>query len=145
MRALADAMKVAAWLLVIVLGVAFVASIPVHISIGSGVNEISQSAMAQFPGDRVEALVALVECESCSLHDRNHAVWALGQLKDKRALPVLHKYYIGRPCDHEREICQYEIAKAIRWTEGKSFMLPQLWRLMPQSDRPQATKATSGK
>ncbi len=145
MRALADALKVAAWLLVIVLGVAFVASIPLYIMIGSGVNKTSQSAMAQFPGDRVEALMALVDCEGCSLHDRNHAVWALGQLKDKRALPVLHKYYSGKPCDHEREICQHEITKAVRWTEGKSFMLPQLWRLMPQSDRPRSTKATYGK
>jgi hypothetical protein len=90
--------------------------------------------MAQFDGDRVEALIALVDCQACSLRDRTQAVWALGQLRDKRALPVLYKYFTGKPCDHQRLICQYEISKAIRWTEGKSFMLPQIWRLM-LSDR----------
>jgi hypothetical protein len=91
--------------------------------------------MAQFKGDRVEALIALVNCEECNLNDRNLAVWALGQLTDKRALPTLYKYRRpGIPCNHMTSICQYEIAKAIKWTEGNSYMFPQVWRVMLLKD-----------
>ena len=63
--------------------------------IGSGVRASCQTAQAHFPGKRVEALIAMVECESCNMQDRNHAVWALGQLDDPRALPVLEKLIPG--------------------------------------------------
>jgi HEAT repeat protein len=57
--------------------------------IGSSVRRFSHAAQSQFPGKRVEALIALVKCQSCNIRDRNRAVWALGQLDDPRALPVL--------------------------------------------------------
>ena len=66
-----------------------------ELMIGPAVKSFSQTAQAQFPGKRIEALMAMVDCESCSLWDRNNAVWALGQLDDARALPVLEKYYTG--------------------------------------------------
>ena len=114
---------------ILLLGFAFVEA-----TIGIGVAGASHKAMAQFKGDKVEALIALVNCEECSLKDRNMAVWALGQLRDKRALPALYKYRTGKRCDHQRMICQYEIAKAIKWTEGNSYMLPQVWRVMLWKD-----------
>lgn len=89
---------------------------------------IRAKAVARFSGDRIEALIATVNCETCSLRDRNRSVWALGQLRDKRALPVLYKYYTGKRCDHKTQICQDQLRTAIKWTEGNSFMLPQLWR-----------------
>ncbi len=130
MRTLREAIRIAAWVLCFIAAIGLVGYAGISVWIGRAVMERSQSAMAQFGGDRINALITLVDCETCSLHDRTQAVWALGQLRDKRALPVLYKYYTGTPCDHERRICQYEIEKAIRWTEGKSFMLPQIWRLM---------------
>lgn len=81
--------------------------------IGSGVRKYSQLAQERFPGDRVTALVAMVDCESCVMSDRNHAVWALGQLGDPRSLPVLEKYYTGGQCDHQKKVCQYELKKAL--------------------------------
>ena len=66
-----------------------------ELMIGPAVKSFSQTAQAQFPGKRIEALMAMVDCESCSLRDRNNAVWALGQLDDARALPVLEKYHTG--------------------------------------------------
>jgi len=57
--------------------------------IGSNLVLFSRQAQSRFPGTRVEALMALVNCQSCGRRDRNHAVWALGQLDDARALPVL--------------------------------------------------------
>jgi hypothetical protein len=131
-------MKTVIWILgCIAIGV-IVVSVGLNAIIGRGVYNESQKAVAQFGGGRVEALIALADCQICSVYDRTQAVWALGQLRDKRALPILYKYYTGGPCDHQRQICQKELRKAIRWTEGNSFMLPQLWRpLLPDNkDRP---------
>ncbi|MBC8218054.1 MAG: hypothetical protein H8E73_06275 [Planctomycetes bacterium] len=46
------------------------------------------------------------------------AVWALGYLSDKRALPVLKKYHTGPPCEHDKYLCQREVARAIKLCEG---------------------------
>jgi len=102
--------------------------------IGVGIMRVSHKAMAQFRGDRIEALISLVNCETCNLLDRNSAVWALGQLRDKRALPTLYKYRTGKPCNHLTSICQYEISKAVKWTEGNAYMFPQVWRVVLWKD-----------
>jgi len=134
MRILKRVSKIASWVLAIVIGFLIVIYLGVSIMIGWGINKESRSAMARFSGDRIEALMALVDCQDCRLEDRNHAIWALGQLRDKRALPILYKYRAGKPCNHLRQICQYEISKAIRWTEGNAYMLPQIWRVMVRED-----------
>jgi hypothetical protein len=121
-------LNLTAWILGIIAGLILIAFVAISLQIGWSVNRNSKKAMAQFVGDRVEALIAQVDCETCNLDNRNHAVWALGQLRDERALPVLYKHYTGKPCNHMRQICQYELSKAIKWTEGNSFMLPQIWR-----------------
>jgi len=120
--------RIVAWIANTIIGLVIVAYIAANVLIGWGVRSDSSRAVAKFSGDRIEALIATVNCQTCSLHDRNRSVWALGQLRDKRALPVLHKYYTGKRCDHKTQICQNELRKAIKWTEGNSFMLPQLWR-----------------
>ena len=130
MQILKIALKIAKWTLGILFGILLLIYLGASWMIGQGINNTSRRAMEQFEGDRIEALIAVVDCQECTLRDRNHAVWALGQLRDKRALPVLYKYRTGQPCDHFRQICQYEIGKAIRWTEGNSYMLPQIWRVM---------------
>ena len=132
--------KIASWILAIIVGILIVIYLGGSIMIGWGINKESRGAMSRFGGDRIEALIAVVDCQDCSLEDRNHAVWALGQLRDKRALPILYKYRTGKPCNHSRQICQYEIGKAIRWTEGNSYMLPQIWRVMVRDDRRSAVK-----
>jgi len=122
------ALRITAWIVGIMVGLVILAYIGINLIIGLGVRGESSRAVARFGGDRVEALIAEVDCETCDIRDRNHAVWALGQLTDKRALPVLYKYYTGNPCEHRTQICQYELSTAIKWTEGNSFMLPRLWR-----------------
>jgi hypothetical protein len=134
MPILRRAWKISAWVLAIIAGILLVLYLGASLMIGLGVYGTSRDAMTLFDGDRIEALIALVDCESCTLEDRNYAVWALGQLKDKRALPILYKYRTGKPCDHSRQLCQYEISKAIRWTEGNSYMLPQIWRFLLRDD-----------
>lgn len=140
MRILKRVSKIASWVLAIVVGLFIFVYLGVSIMIGWGVNKESRNAMTRFSGDRIEALMALVDCQDCGVEDRNHAVWALGQLRDMRALPILYKYRTGKPCNHSRQICQYEISKAIRWTEGNSYMLPQIWRVMMLDDRRPAAK-----
>ena len=141
MRILNRVLKIALWILAIAAGLLIAVYLGVSLTIGWGINNASRSAMAQFNGDRIEALIARVDCNDCRLEDRNHAVWALGQLRDKRALPVLYKYRTGKPCNHLRQICQSEIGKAIRWTEGNSYMLPQIWRVMLRDDHLSAAKS----
>ena len=80
--------------------------------ISSGLDEISEVA-SRYPGDRVEALMELVADSDRSLKTRNRAVWALGQIGDARALPLLEEHYTGEECDHSRLLCQRELRKAI--------------------------------
>lgn len=87
-----------------------------RLSIQSGLDKWCAVAQQSHPhpGDDVAALMAYVQSESHSLRDRNYAVWALGQARDVRALPLLERYYTGQPCDHSRSLCQGELAKAIK-------------------------------
>jgi hypothetical protein len=130
MRLPEKASKIARWTLGIFLGALVAVYAAADIVIGVGLHDISRTAMDRFGGDRIEALIKLADCETCLLEERNHAVWALGQFRDERALPVLYKYYDGGSCDHASRICQHELEKAIRWTKGNSFMLPQIRRLV---------------
>jgi hypothetical protein len=84
-------------------------------SIQSGSDEWCAKAQEAHPhsGDDVAALIAYVQSDSHSLHDRNLAVWALGQARDERALPVLLTFVTGETCDHSKYLCQYELKKAV--------------------------------
>jgi hypothetical protein len=75
-------------------------------------------AAARFGGDRVTGLARLVDCEGCSLKERDMAVWALGEVRDRRALTVLRAHYTGARCNHAADLCQYELGKAIMKIEG---------------------------
>jgi hypothetical protein len=108
----------------------FALLVAVELMIGYGARKTCRMAQDLFPGDRVSALIAVVECESCDILDRNHAVWALGMLSDQRALPVLEKYYTGGPCDHSRRICQYELGKALNLLRNDNNYNAVLWRWM---------------
>jgi hypothetical protein len=70
------------------------------------------------PGDDVAALLDYVQSDAHCLRDRNHAVWALGQARDPRALSVLEGYVTGEPCDHARGLCQHELGKAVALCQG---------------------------
>ena len=96
----------------------FVAYLWACLSIRAGVKEISAEATKQYPGDMIEALIMYVKSEDHSLRQRNRAVWALGQIGDKRALPVLKQFYTGGPCDHDSRLCKGELQKAIKLCQG---------------------------
>jgi len=91
-------------------------------NIQNGLNEWSAKAQEAHPhpGDDVAALITYVQSDSHSLHDRNLAIWALGQARDERALPLLESCYTGKECNHEKDLCQKELKKAIDLCSGKT-------------------------
>ena len=91
-------------------------------SIQTSLNRWCATAMEAHPESRdpVAALMTFVQSDSHSLKERNSAVWALGQARDRRALPILHMYYTGAACDHSRKLCQYELKKAIKLCSGET-------------------------
>jgi len=96
--------------------------------IGIGVKKISNEAIQIYQGDKVEALINFMNSEGHPLPKRNHAIWALGQLGDKRALPSLEKLYTGEPCDHSKYVCQDELKKAIKLCRGELNISAWTWR-----------------
>ncbi|MCX5753089.1 MAG: hypothetical protein NTW97_05515 [Candidatus Krumholzibacteria bacterium] len=110
------------------LGLLVVAFLLVCLSIGSGVHSISTKALREHPGDKVAALMVLVESEQYDYCDRNRAIWALGQLGDARALALLQKHYTGKDSDEKNELSQYELKKAIALCKGATNVGAYIWR-----------------
>ena len=89
--------------------------------IGLDVNQRCEIAQDKYKGDCVEALSAYLSDENNSYKSRNSAIWALGQIGDKRALPVLESYYTGEIPNKEpinETVSQYELKKAIKLVSG---------------------------
>lgn len=98
----------------------FCSFLALHIWIGCSVRENIKIAKQKYPGTAEEALISFLLDENNSFHDRTHsAIWTLGQIRSKKALPVLNSYYKndpkGKTCygRHNTVLCQYEIHKAI--------------------------------
>lgn len=71
------------------------------------------------PDDDVAALIDFMNSGSHSFLERTHlAVWTLGRLHDPKALPALESVYTGELCKHDKFLCQYELAKAIKQCGG---------------------------
>ena len=106
------------------------------VSIRAGLQRFSDQAVARFPGDRNTALIRVVECTTCLMEDRNHAVWALGQTVVAPALPVLKKHYDGNTCTHESRLCQKELRKAIHMIETRVERAGGLWESIARLHQP---------
>jgi hypothetical protein len=87
-----------------------------------GVQRYTGTAEAAYGGEAVPALMALAQDPEARYEDRNGAIWALGQIGDPRALPVLRELQTGEvqttPYDPSACIVQYSVEKAIRQIEG---------------------------
>ena len=106
------------FILITVMGIACMG---LRIWFKSEINQICNHAMTRNEGDKIEALIAILNSEDQSLKTKNNAIWALGKLKDQRALTVLRNLQTGNDCDHTRYVCQRELEKAIRNLEGKKI------------------------
>lgn len=99
--------------------------------IGYEAKSLCQSAQNQYGGDCTSALIAQLDDEKQDFRSRNSAIWGLGQFGDRRALPILQKYYTGQIPEREplnRTISQYELRKAINLANGGFNLTAWAWR-----------------
>lgn len=78
-------------------------------------------ARQKYPGDNVEALTGYFNSEPLNYQERNHVVWTLGELRDKRALPTLEGLLRNERYD------RYEVEKAIKKITGE-IPNPYFWK-----------------
>ena len=86
-------------------------------AIYTSVKNICVEAKEEFRQNCVQSLILFIQSSNHSEKDKTHAVWALGQLADKNALPFLGNLQQEYTCENDQaksKIC-YEIYKAIRW------------------------------
>jgi hypothetical protein len=96
--------------------------------IGNDVRQVSRTAQSRSTGAPVTALCTLVTDDDVGYELRNRAVWALGQLGDRAALPVLEPLYTGDECRHDSALCQHELRKAIMACRGGVNVTALVWR-----------------
>jgi hypothetical protein len=89
-------------------------------SIGHDIKERISIAQQRYPGTAEDALIAYLVDTTNSPHDRGDvAIWTLGQIHSKKALPILKGLYKndpkGKTCHgkHDYMLCQYGIHTAI--------------------------------
>ncbi len=97
----------------------FSAFIAAKVYIKHEAKNVAREASAVFHKDNTESLLILIESDNYSLKEKNLAVWALGALKDEKALTKLEILYTGEECNHTEKICQYELEKAILKIKGE--------------------------
>lgn len=88
--------------------------------IGHDIKERISIAQQRYPGTAEDALIAYLVDTTNSPHDRGDvAIWTLGQIHSKKALPILRGLYRndpkGKTCHgrHDHLLCQYGIYSAI--------------------------------
>jgi len=99
--------------------------------IGYDVKSQCRNAQKTYSGDCVEALIQTLHDEKNPFNVRNSAIWALGQLGDNRALPLLEQLYTGDIPNREplnKVISQYELKKAIALAKGGTNITAIFWR-----------------
>lgn len=99
--------------------------------IGYEVKVQCQGAKREYGGDCVEALSKQLNDEHRGYRARNDAIWALGQIGDRRALSTLESHYSGDIPEREpldEVISQYELKKAINLTSGGKNIGAWVWR-----------------
>ncbi|MBP7842790.1 HEAT repeat domain-containing protein [Candidatus Woesebacteria bacterium] len=99
--------------------------------IGHEAKSLCQTAVWQYGGDCTQALLSQLDDEHQGYRNRNHAIWALGQSGDSRALSTLEKYYTGAIPDREpldETISQYELQKAIKLVKGGTNISSLIWK-----------------
>jgi len=105
-----------------------VAFVAVCLVIGGQVEAAVTRAEKTHPVDGVSALILIADSKDAPVPERNRAIWALGQLGARAALPVLRSLAAGDECRHGTAVCQREIRKAIALCEGRFNVGALVWR-----------------
>jgi hypothetical protein len=89
------------------------------------------SAQTEFEGDCVVALSQVAVSPDHSYQKRNRAIWALGEIGDSRAIPILENLSTGEPhpphCNIKHGICEYGVSKSIQLCAGMN-VVRYVWR-----------------
>lgn len=99
--------------------------------IGFEAKNLCLEARWQYGGDCVSALMAQLDDTDQGFRNRNHAIWALGQIGDVRAMPTLRAHYTGIIPEREpldAMISQYELKKAIAQMNGGINITRFIWK-----------------
>lgn len=98
----------------------FTGFIAIYIWIDFDVKKNIKTAKDKYSGKAEDALIAYLLDTTNSPQDRSSiAIWTLGQIESKKALPILKDFYKddpdGKTCygKHDSVLCQYEIYKAM--------------------------------
>lgn len=92
----------------------------VYSSLYFEVKKVCLVAQAVYKMDCIDSLVNVLDADDTTFKQKNDAIWVLGQMADKRSLPVLKNLYTGKIPEREpldKTVSQYELKKAIRWIE----------------------------
>lgn len=88
------------------------------------VRKVCNKAISEHKTSCRESLVLTFNSKDKSIKEKNDAIWTLGQLADKKSLPFLNNLYDENIPDREpldKVISQYEIRKAINWSENGNW------------------------
>jgi hypothetical protein len=61
----------------------------------------------------------MLQSDAADVRAKNRVVWALGEIRDSRALPALRDLETDGTCDHGSRVCQYEVRKAVDKISGE--------------------------
>ncbi len=117
-----DKRKLKKIIVVVIISVLFLIILSVALSfhaIYTGVKNICVQAKQEYAKDCVNSLVQFITSDEHSIKEKTHAVWALGQIADKRAIPYLQEFQRTLGCEKDpkkSKLC-YEIFKALKWCE----------------------------
>lgn len=112
--------KIVTRLVLTLFGICILGVVALYLTLFIEVRKICTLAKQEYKGVCVESLQNVAVDTTKSFRRRNDAVWALGQMADRRALATLQKLHTGtipprEPLD--ATLSQYEIKKAIGWIE----------------------------
>ena len=84
-----------------------------------GVMAACINANREHAGNCSQSLIAYIKSDQQTFENKNKALWALGQLANKEALPFLKELEseisLEHPCDRGIQLCGLEVKKAIQW------------------------------
>jgi hypothetical protein len=115
---------------IILLGIVVAGFIFLYILIDSDVKRNISTAQERYTGTAEDALLSYLADSTNSFRSRSEiAIWTLGQIKSRKALPVLEHLYKndpdGKSCvgNHESMLCQRAIYKALQEIKSRWWPL----------------------
>lgn len=90
-------------------------------AIYKNVKNTCMRARNEYHEDCTGSLIKLIQSDKSTLRQKSSAIWALGQLADKKALSLLYELDKSLPwqkkCPLDTCLSKYEVQKAIKWCE----------------------------